>query len=151
MSEAFESAAYYDWRPDSEVLSHTEIEEALTDAFESSWEKDKTPQELLGELCPIEIWAFKRKEVSPKFAAGVVERWMEDFDEDHWCEEYGNFEDESHPWKAEDSHAIVAELTAVLQKYVDKAHVWQCEQVATRTFTEEEVKALIPEWFEESG
>ncbi len=37
----------------------------------------------------------------------------------------------------------------MLQKYVDKAHVWQCEQVATQTFTESEVLALIPDYFED--
>jgi hypothetical protein len=141
----FDAADYYDCSPDSELLAHGSPEGALENFLDGLWEKGKGCREILEGHGPIEVFAFKRKTVDRRFAELVVDSWMDDFDEMHWCEEYGNFEDVSDPFK--DEKALRAELTTVLQKHLDTATVWQCEQVASATFSVEEIAALVPDWF----
>lgn len=147
-SKLFDEADYYDTDNTNEILTHTELEEALDYCFDNAWVRGMTAEQLLEEVCPITVYAFHRKKVDPGFAASVVDSWMEHFDEDHWCEEYGNFEDYSNPWKPEDLDALKAELTSVFKKYTDKARVWQCDQVAKAVYTKEEVRVLGADYLE---
>lgn len=142
--EAFDQATYYDADDTAEHLSHETVEDALEAAVELVWEEDKTPEEVLDELCPITLHGYVRKKVSPSFAREVVDSWMDDFDEMYWMEEYGNFEDMSEPWKPAEEKALRDEITKVLQSYVEKAHVWQCDKSCDAVFTKEEVRKLIP-------
>lgn len=145
----FDAADLYDVDDTAEVLNHESPESAIEYALENAWEKGKTVDQVLKEVCPLTVYAFSRKTIDKSFAASVVDCWVADFDETHWCEEYGNFEDASDPWSSEEEKSLRNELADVLQKYLDKAHVWQCDQVAKAEFSEAEIRELMPDYLKE--
>jgi len=147
--QLFDAAAYYDTDDGAETLDHSELESALEYILDNAWEKDKSWDDILAELCPITVYAFQRKTVEDGFAAGVVDSWMDDFDEMHWCEEYGNFLDQSDPWSKEEEKKLREALSETLQKWIAKAHVWQCDQIAEAEFSEEEVRELMADYLRE--
>ena len=70
---------------------------------------------------------------------------------DQWCEEYGD-PDGDHEI---DEAALAAELLPALTAAVARTTVWSCSQVAERTYSAEEVLAMMredhPSWFKEGA
>jgi hypothetical protein len=145
---AFESAKYYDCR-DPEVLDHTEVAEALEDMLDTWWDKDKTPDQVLAELVPIEVKAYNPVAKSKSSIIGRAESVLEDLEE-HFMEDYGNMDGDYEFWSKDERAELLKKLEAVFEEALDKAGVWQCEVVASREFSAEEVKEILPEWFEDS-
>ena len=143
---AFKNAKFYDGR-DPEVLNHTELEEALVDVFDTAWEKGMTVEQHLEECCPVEISAYNPMKIDMTIAANRAECVLEDFEE-YLHEDYGNMDGDHDFWSKEERKSIEEKLTAVFREALEKAEAWQCEVVATKSFSAEEVKALIPEYFE---
>lgn len=134
----FDDADFYDAAEDTEVLEHRELGDALEDAIDCAWSPGMTDEEVLDDVCPVTVYAFKRKTVQPGFAESVVSSWLETFDENHWGESYGRFDDYNEDiWK--DEQALKKELTEVLARHLKTASVWQCEKAAERVFSKAEV------------
>ena len=67
-------------------------------------------------------------------------------------DEYSDPDDDQH---GPGSDKFIEELTPVLQAAIDRVRVWQCEKVAEKTFSVEEVLAIMkkecPSWFEKEA
>jgi len=142
----FEDAKFYDGR-DPEVLNHSELEEALVDVLDMAWEKGMTKEQHLAACCPIEIKAYNPVKVNPEVAGHRAEAVLEDFEE-YLMEDYGNFEGDHDFWQKEERAELQSKLEAVLKEALEKLQVWQCEVVATKEFSTEEVLKVIPEYFD---
>ncbi len=147
----FARATYYDCQ-DSEVLSHTEIEDAIEQLFEDSWTKGVTTEKLLDDLAPVTVSAYKRDEISEEWVTSTTTRMMEDFEE-HYHEDFGDIDGEHDAWSAEELKAIEAGLRAVIAGAAEKATVYRCSVVATREYSRVDVEAVLrvySGWFEDS-
>lgn len=141
MSGPFDRAKFYDCG-DPQELKHADPGEAVEEFLDSNWAPDISPQQLLDELCPVTVKAYAPKTVAPRFGESAIDSMLEDFEENYWCEEYGNpMECGSPPWEGEQLRALRDKLYAALAEALKHAYVWQCEVVATREFTKQEVRS----------
>jgi len=146
----FDAADYYDTDDGREVLSHSSLEDALEYVLDNAWEKDRTWDDVLDELCPVTVFAFRRKELDKGVARRVAEDVIERFEMDFWYEEYGDFDGNHLPWEGKNKAALIDDMTAVLEKHLADVKPWQCEVVTTAEFTKEEVRELMKGYLEES-
>lgn len=145
---AFDDADYFDCG-DPEELIHESLEEALERFIDDAWEPGSVMGELLDKLCPLKVTGYARKKVAPRFGEAAIDTMLDDFDENYWCEEYGNPTDGDYPpWSASELISLKAALYKVMGAALLKARPWQCEEVGTREFSKAELMALIGDYLE---
>lgn len=145
---------YYDCC-DAEQLEHESPEDALMERFDDWCAGDMSHlRAAFAALCPIEVVEYRREVVADDWiireATWLAERLSERFSED-----YGD-PDGYHDGFAE---AVIVDAASKLVPWVKEtvAHgtVWHCKRVGSRTYSAEEVEAMLrpycPEWFEEAG
>lgn len=143
----FDGATFYDCG-DPEELHYESPSEAIEAHLDNAWEVGNTAMQTLDYVAPLEVKAFVPKKIPKGFGESAIDRMLEDFDENYWCEEFGNPIDGGHePWTGDELKALKAKLYAVMDEALSHADVWQCDVVATRTYSEDEVRALVPDWF----
>ena len=147
MSELFDTAKYYDCRDDPEVLNNVEVSEALEDLLEDCHDPEKTALELLDDLVPIEVSAYNPVKKTKSSIAGFADSVLEDLEE-RFMDDFGNIEGDFDFWSGEERKELEMKLEKVFQEALDKASVWQCNVVAKKSFTAEEVLQIIPEYFD---
>lgn len=144
----FDAAAYYSVGDGHETLSHESPDEALIEAIDNCWDPKKTATQIVESAMPLDVCAWKRKDKPQTYGAMAIECMMERLEED-WAEEYGDFDGDYPPWPKEVREQVMADVQAVLDKYLAQAHVWQCEVVATVEFSVDDVKELLGDYLAE--
>ncbi len=146
--DPWDTADYYECREGVEELTHETLEEALESYLDGHMEPNCDAEAVIREVGTVEVTAYARKTVDPadakRWAAGLADDvnalWRD--------EEYGNpDDDQGGPGDDE----FVREVTAVIERAFERTVVWQCESVAKRELSTEEVLAIMrkecPEWF----
>lgn len=157
--KAFHTADYFTCDDSAEELSHECWDEPIND-FIDNWYDPQPPHltidQILEKQGDVTVYAWKRKVLPTSFGFGesAIDSMLESFEEDYWGEEYGcPFEAGNPPWDKEVMEVVKKKLYATMQECVELAHIWQCEIVSEKVFTEEEVEAIVrensPHWWEE--
>jgi len=149
VSDTFDNALFYSWT-DGETLTSADPEDEIREFLDWSNYTCETDAETIKNLKDgLEIYAYNPREISDSVldvrAAFLVEDLLESLDE-----EYGNPDGDSKDLiSKEDQEALVQEIFAVLKKFRDDGRIvsWQCEPVAKRTYTPEE----ITQWVKKTG
>lgn len=149
--DAFDNANYYTCRS-PELLTHTDVEDAVMEYFEYDSEPGEKILDTIKAACPLEVRAYSRQVIPDAEISANLERAVESLVE-NLDEEYGDPDgDEGADKKAQD--ALVEQLTPLVQQWIkDHYSVWACTQVASKSYSAEEVEAILrehfPEWFKE--
>ena len=147
---AFDGALYYDCN-DSDVLEHESVEACLDEYFDSHMTREGNAEAQIRALCPITVNAFMRKEVDDSWLSWIcdalAERVSETFDE-----EYGN-PDGGSEWESDTVAGLAKKFKPIVAEFVaGNVTSWQCKQVASRTYDEDQAVAMMrqenPHWFE---
>jgi hypothetical protein len=146
--DPWDTADYYECREGVEELTHETLEDALESYLDGCMEPECDAEAVIRAVGMIEVTAYARKTVDPADAKRWAERLADEVNESWRDEEYGNpDDDQGGPGDDE----FVREVTAVIQRAFDRTDVWQCERVAKRKFSTEELLAIMrkecPEWF----
>jgi len=147
VSDTFDNAHFYSWT-DGETLTSEDPEDEIREFLDWSNYTFETDAETIKNLKDgLEIYAYNPREISDSVldvrAAFLVEDLLESLDE-----EYGNPDGDSKDLiSKEDQEALVQEIFAVLKKFRDDGRIvsWQCEPVAKRTYTPEEITQWVKE------
>jgi hypothetical protein len=140
---AYLGADYYAC-DDPEELQHESPEEAIRDYLDNlvgdSW------RETIAEAAPVEVTAYTRKEVPDEQIRQWTLGMVEDLEE-RVGDEYGGPEGFDFEPKAKE--ALFVEIMAAARKSINATHIWQCDQVGTREYSEEELLEMFKEDIEE--
>lgn len=104
---------------------------------------DCDAEKVIRDVGTIEVTAYARKVVEPAQIKLWAERLADELNEWWPDEEYGNPDDDR---TGPGDNQFVQELTTILQAAIDRTHVWQCEEVGKKEFSEEEVLAIMRQW-----
>ena len=145
MNDTFDNAHFYSWT-DRETLTSEDPEDEIRDFLDWSRYTFKTDSETIQNMKDgLEITAYNPREISDSVldeqALSLVEDFLESLDE-----EYGNPDGDSTDLISEENEeALVQEIFAVLKKFRDDGRIvsWQCEPVAKRTYTPEEITQWV--------
>lgn len=144
MSDTFDNAHFYSWT-DRETLTSEVPEDEFEDFLDWSLYTFATDAETIENLKDgLEIYAYNPCEISDSVLEGEAAFLVEGFLES-LHEEYGNPDGDSTDLiSEEDQKALEAELLEVFKRFRDAGKItsWQCERVAKRTYSREE----IAEW-----
>jgi hypothetical protein len=144
-------AIFWDCR-DSETLRLESPEEAIEELFDDLYGGDETLLEQIAKACPLEVKGYSREEVSPNDISRLASAGCESFVE-NVEEEYGDPDGNVSLFKPEDEDSLRTDLQATFGRALLKATVWRCEVVERKTYSAEEVEAILrdscPDWFEE--
>lgn len=141
LTKEFNQAKFYSC-VDPETLSHEDIDEALLEMVENEMEKDESLEDTIKRICPIEVTAYKPKDIDPAFVSGQVDYMLETFAE-NMAEEYGDFDGNWGVFDHERQAWIEKVLHANLMKALRNTDAWQCETAGTHKFSAEEVQKLL--------
>jgi hypothetical protein len=145
----FEEAAYYTCDDDAEELSQETPAEAIVDWMDRM--ADGQPiAEQIARMFPLTVYAHARDKVTEAWMHAQADSLAEDFEE-QFGQEYGDPDGDTNITK--DSRAALAmAFNVAIAQLVKVTPVWRCSQVAERTYSAEEVEAIlrehVPEWFE---
>lgn len=146
----FDVADYYDCRESEELTSET-VEEELESFIDRNLSPECNVTEEIRKLCPIEVVAFSRKEITEHFVRNVAEECYERLSE-LFHEEYGEPESDYVGFDKESREQIMRDFLPVVRKAAARGGVWQCEKVGKREYDFDEVLRLMrehcPDWFE---
>jgi hypothetical protein len=148
MADDFDTCDFYDCR-DAENLTHTSPEEAL-DAFVDAMCVPNSPiLPQLQALGDVTVTGFRPSKVDPTWVTRAQRALVEHLLE-MWDEEYGHSENQTLVPVAVDALLISAAETLV-GVVTTCLEPWACKAVATRTYTNDEILALMreehPDWF----
>jgi hypothetical protein len=148
--EPFDIADYYDCRESEELTSET-LQEALEDFIDGNLSPPSNVTEEIRKLCPIEVVAYSRKEITEHFVRNVAEECYARLAE-LFHEEYGEPESDYGGFDKESGEEIMRDFLPAVRKAAARGTVWQCDKVGKREYDFEEVLRLMrehcPEWFE---
>jgi hypothetical protein len=130
----FEHADYYAL-PTAERYHCKSVEEFIRDHVDDNNGGDES-EEATRALGLVTVAAFQRLALDPKLAsraaADLIERAGEAFDEEH-----------GDPDDSTDFSAFTPKMEALLAEMFGSAKVWTCEKVGERTFSVEEIVAVM--------
>jgi len=151
-TDKFESATYYTCDDDAESLSCEDAEGAIEEFLDKVYEHGVGIVESIRRHSPITVYAYARREVTLHWMHGTADELSERFDE-VFSEEFGDPDGGSRISK-NDLAELARDFESAIGRLVANTEVWQCEQVATRTYSAEEVESILresrAEWFEET-
>lgn len=148
--DPFDDCDYYDASENPEQLTNGSPEEAIEDVLDGEFYPACDAEAEIRKYGEIEVVGYVRKAVDPKTAKLWAERFADLMNEWWPEEEYGNPEDDADgPGNAQ----FIEEVLPVIQAALDRTEVWQCESVAKRTYSVDDVLAMMreenPDWFED--
>jgi hypothetical protein len=143
----YENADLYDAVEDTEELAHATPAEALASYVEMCVHPAEEMAAAILRRGPINIFAYKRMPVDDTWAAReayrAAEMIAEDFDDEYMGDD--------HALGDEELKALEAALRTVITATFADVKPFQCEGCGDRTYSPEEVLALVkgekPEWF----
>lgn len=151
--DIFNEASFYDASGDPEQLTCQDVWSALQEFLDWSWDGDGGMRQTIAKVSPVRVTAWNPKKLGKDLAEDIAERWVDELAEngevlDHWIENYGNFNDsDGGPIGAittKDGEELQKKLAEVLHPYIEKcADIYQCEQVASRDYTEAELLEMF--------
>lgn len=148
-TDKFEGARFYDAR-DNEQLTHETPEEAIIELLEINLdprdEGNFNLESALADLCPVAVDAYVPDEVSDGELDSEAEYLADQLGE-WWDEEWGDPDGDA----TEASPAVKAKLREALELFRSESRVWPCKQVASRSYSLEEVKKIWEEHTQEGG
>lgn len=142
MTDAFDNADYYACR-DPDCLSLSSPEEALEEQLDGWVTAGPGAEAEIRSHCPLVVMAFQPRKIPDSIIKILSEDALERIDE-HLGEEFGDPDGGSLFPKAIRAECI-ALLMPVIRAICDKASVWLCEEVGRRSFSADEVVALMRE------
>lgn len=134
MIDAFDDADYYDCYEDSDQLSSESWDEAIASHIDGCAERGENVEATVRRLGPLTVYAFKRKAVHDDWIDATTERLADLLQED-WCDEFGDPEGDHQP----DIDAVKNKIAEAIRDLVENNDVWQCDDVAKRTYTVEQI------------
>ncbi len=151
----FESADYYD-TGDPEELDHETVEGALEYWLDGYGGPGSRAADDIRSHAPVTVVAYRRQQITPlhlhRLADDLAERAREQLSDDFGGPE-GDLPGFSNDAQAELAHTFEVALVELVRSR--EIHSWQCEEVARRTYSAEEVEAILrasaPEWFEDEA
>lgn len=146
----YNSALYYDCC-DSESYAHETPEGAIAHYLEQDQAPDVDTVALIARHSPIEVTAYVRAEIHPRWPGRMADQMIEGLAED-FGEQYGGRDDGKSGIEEEALKAFGAALEIQIAALVEEhATVWACRAVGKRTYSAAEVEALMreysPAWF----
>lgn len=150
--DLFDTAKFYDYEPDNEVLSYLCEDEAFEQAIENHCEGpdaagDAAIAFLRNVVKSITIYAF---DPMPGLADRSIAEGLADHLEECLMEDFCN--EDCDP--VYDRKLVMAALLDAIPKF-GKADVWNCHQVAKRTYEGDALVAkareVFPDWFNDEN
>jgi hypothetical protein len=128
---------------DPEVLSHTEVHDALAEHFEASWLTDETLPQQAERLGAVTVKGFNPKPLDMEWLQAEAIDFVERF-EDSFYEEFGGEDPEDNPpWEPENRAGVERAFFNVLKSATKNCTVWRCEEAASREFSPEECLEIL--------
>lgn len=145
----FDHAEFYSCRePDRLTLESPE--EAIAEYLAKSPQCDM--RELIAQHSPITVTGYVPSKVRPTSATTYAKALGERLQE-LWEDNYGDPDGDVTSMPVEAVEAFAAEIVPAIERAFAKSRVWHCDEAGSRTYSAEEVTALMrehcPEWFEE--
>ena len=153
-ADNFENADFYDWQ-DKETFTFTEPQEAIEDQIDMLTVRAVGAEAEIRRLGDITIHAYRRMVVptGPRGWSESIASHLVDAVQDYWTDDEYSNPDEG--LDDEVTKELQQGFTALLDKMLTKQEVWSCEKVAERTYTVDEVLAMMredhPSWFKEGA
>lgn len=143
MSDAFDMAEFFTTY-DPDELSHSDPGAALDEWVERWWEPGLTLEQLIDKHAPVEVVAYNAKDITSQHLRSVAIDLRERV-YDNLTEEFGDMDGElpglTAAVESELQRAFEADLVRVLRDHGVRA--WQCERVATREYSAEELHSIL--------
>jgi len=147
--DPYDSAELYDCS-DSEEYEHEDPAACIAEYLDGLAERDEDVDAQIVRLCPITVTAYVRATADPRWTKRTAERLAEMVDES-WCGEYGTHDGLDGVAKENLERA----LAEALSEWAAEQTPWSCVQVGTRTYSAEQVVAMMrverPEWWPEAA
>ena len=137
------SVVYYDCRGD-EVLTHEEQDAAVADLVEVNFDKEKTAEQTVADLCPIEVSAYSREAIPSGWVQERVDDILERLDE-NMADNWGDPDGDHKSWDEAELAVIRDRLEHAMRAARQTATVWRCKVVSTQTFEAEAVLEMLHE------
>ena len=152
MAEAkFEDCELFDAR-DSESLTSDSPEDEILEVIDMMADPKASVTDAIAAVCPLTVRSFVRKEVSESHKAVLASSLLETLFE-LFAEDYGNPDDGDLGLSKADEAGLTVLMRGVVDETAKRIRVWACREVASRTYSAEEVEAIArkrsPDWFEE--
>jgi hypothetical protein len=147
-ADVFGNAELYDCDEGAEVLSYESPSTAIERWLDGFMSPGCDAEAIIREHAPITVYAFEREKLSDKWA-DVAAEWAAERLEESWQDDHGG---EDSPFTDEQRASLVAELTPIFDRFARLHPVWRCSKVAERTYSEDEVIAMMREdtcWFDD--
>ena len=141
--KAFEAAELYG-DEDDESFHCTEPEDHLDELFRNTlFEEGQSLEECIRAHAPVRVAAFDPAQVSDeaysKLTDGLCDTLIERFGE-----RYGNNDtDPADDLSMEDMKSITESMSAAVHNAIERLHVYTCNRVAHRDYSEDELLALL--------
>jgi len=154
MPDPYETATYYD-AEDAEAYVHETPESAIEAYLDMYMTPGCDAAKVIAECGQITVLAHRRRDVTDGWVRNQARALTESLIE-AWGEEFGNTDGSTFD-EFTDAQVTKAEedLVPWIRETIGHAVVWQCEKVAERTYSADEVLAMMrvsrPEWFEKEG
>lgn len=151
----FNTATYYTCDDSVEQLSHETWEEAIEEHIDGWFDPTKPARrpmdEIMAEISSLTVYAWKRKEIDPRFGEHAVDDMFETLDDD-WHDDYGDCDGDACVFGKEELKKLKEKFYALMRKSLKNARPWQCDVVTERLFNEDELTTLMkahnPHWWE---
>ena len=141
--KAFEAAELYG-DEDDESFHCTEPEDHLDELFRNTlFEEGQSLEECIRAHAPVRVVAFDPAQVSDEAYSNLTECLFGTLIE-RFGERYGNNDtDPADDLSAEDTKSIMESMSAAVHNAIERLHVYTCNRVAHRDYSEEELLALL--------
>lgn len=137
---------------DAETLTLESPTEAIHEYLDSMYDPKADILTTIARCCPLTVTGFAPVDVDERWitslAANAVERFVE-----HVEEEYGHPNGDVQQVTDEKRDALEVAVRTAFLAAVKDLRPWLCKKVESRTYTAEDVEAILradcPEWFGE--
>lgn len=148
----FDSADFYDCSDSADELRHTSPEECVGEYMHGLIDDKGEIVDEISKFAPLTVEAYRRDPVSPEWArrkaSYLVDQLLEEIAEDE-----EGFRPAT-PITEENRQELIQGLAETIGQVMTVVENFNCSKVASKTYTADELIALMrehsPEWFEES-
>ncbi len=146
----YDNAKFYDCR-DAEHLSHESPAEAIEAEVDANGEPGCDVAAVISNMGDITVTAYEPEAVTSIWIHHQCDRMVEQLAE-NFSEDFGDIDGNGDYLSAADRAALATALEPVVREALSKARVWRCRIVGERTYSVEEVLAMMrkhnPDWFD---
>lgn len=145
LADAFANAEIYGVVGHDHTYSCSTVEEALESYLEYFMSPGCNPLDVIDDKCPVEVEAYERKAPDARWVRNEAERLWEMLQED-WDEEFGDCETGTDWTGSEAMETFAKAILEEVGRFATTQPVWQCEEVAKRSFDYDQVVAMMREY-----